>query len=143
MTVRPIYESQETLAKETAAKQIVESAWSCSLLKLPRRYEIDFLADRDDQAVAFVELKCRTNPKDQYADYMLSLGKWLAGLNLTRCTGLPFLLVVQWTDCLGYLTQEESSRYKIGTGGRYDRNDPQDIEPCIYIPVNEFKLIGE
>ena len=87
-------------------------------------------------------MKCRTNPKDKYPTYMLSLDKWLAGMNMHLFGGLPFVLVVQWSDCIGFLKCVNAIKHiTIDMGGRKDRNDSQDIEPVVYIPTNLFKVV--
>ena len=58
----PEYETPVSLRQELLLKQTIESVWRITMMKLPRRHEIDFLAERDGDAVSFIELKCRTNP---------------------------------------------------------------------------------
>ena len=59
--------------------------------------------------------------------------------SIKRDTGLDALIIVEWEDCIGY-TQLDGD-WIIKTGGRVDRNDWQDIEPVVHIPVTEFTIL--
>ena len=135
---RPIYETEADRANERRVADILLDRWRCTAVKLPRRYEIDYALSRGNRVMAWAEVKCRTNPREQYPTYMVALGKVIAGLDLAQRTNLPFMLVVQWTDSLGWVTPKLDA---IHIGGRHDRGDGDDEEPVAHIPITEFKLL--
>jgi len=135
---RPIYETPADLVNERRVADALLERWRCNAVKLPRRYEIDYALSRGNRVMAWAEVKCRTNPREQYPTYMVALGKVLTGLNLSQRTNLPFMLVVQWTDSLGWVTPTFDA---IHIGGRHDRGDREDEEPMVHIPIADFKLL--
>ena len=136
--MRPMYETSEDLGREGKVKAILEAHWKAKLHKLPIAYKLDFLAEREEGTVAWIEVKVRTNAMRQYPTMMLSLSKFLIARQLTETTGLPSFLVVQWTDKLGFVDMNQIS-YTVAMGGRKDRNDSQDIDPSAYIAIDHFQ----
>ena len=135
---RPIYENDETMADEAEVIDQVAARWKAGWTKLPRSYRADYALSREGKIVAWVEVKCRSNSREQYPTYMLSLGKEMALLDLARHTGCPAILVVRWTDQMGYVTLPVEGAH-VMMGGRKDRGDSADIEPTIHIPTSAFK----
>lgn len=140
MEARPIYENGDTLAVEEATVRKVAGVWRCEYRKLPRQYRIDWALLRSGKIAAWCECKRRHNQRNKYPSLMLSLSKVAHGLDLERQTGLPFLLVIEWDDCLAYLKAQGIGPLRFG--GRSDRGDWQDQEPVVDFPVDEFKRIG-
>jgi hypothetical protein len=87
-----------------------------------------------------VEVKVRRNERARYPTYMLSKMKYdiLCGF---AAQGADALLAVQWTDQLGVI--QLPAEHKVSTGGRYDRNDPMDVEQVVLIPTHKFKRVPE
>lgn len=137
---RPIYENAATKADEEEVISQVAQTWKAGWTKLPISYRADYALSRQGEIVAWVEVKCRSNPKAQYPTYMLSLGKEMALLDLARHTGCPAILVVKWTDQMGYATLPVEGE-KVMMGGRKDRGDSADIEPTVHIPIAAFKAL--
>ena len=69
----------------------------------------------------------------------------MAGMELSRYTGFPFILVVRFSNSLRYHVFDERNNYSIALGGRSPRNvrDSADIEPIIHIPVELFENVPE
>lgn len=134
---RPIYETTINITKEAAIAGELSAAWNCDVIKLPRLYSCDYAAMRDGSVSAWIEIKCRNR---SYPTYLLSLHKWLKGVELSNVTGKPFILVVSWDDKIIYknVTNEP---VKIVIGGRKDRGDPADIEPMVEIEISGFKKL--
>ena len=139
---RRLYESKEDLAKEEKVKALLEKKWQAILHKLPISYNYDYLVERNGHSSAWVEVKVRTNPMKQYDTMMVSLHKLLAGKHLTDTTGLPCFLVVQWTDATGFVNINECAS-TLKMGGRADRNDSQDRDPCLYIDIDQFQELKQ
>ena len=109
------------------------------MIKLPKRYGIDFMAMQGNSPCAWVELKCRNNRRDDYSEYMISLAKWFEGRMLAKETRLPFVLAVRMIDADLWVRIDKIENPRIGFGGRIDRNDWQDQEPMIFLSMKLFK----
>ena len=141
--MRPIYErgkdrdNERRVAEWLAARQ----PGGKRAVQMPKRYPVDYaLIDGPGVFTDWLEIKCRTNTRDAYPTYMVSLEKIRAMFDLARFTALPARLVVRWEDALGYLTLPTSD-YEIKMGGRRDRDDWQDIEPMAHFHVGSFQLL--
>lgn len=138
---RPQYETASSLQveRESLAKFLLDSPYKA--VKLPKRYYLDWVVMARDRSVnAWIECKRRYNMRSKYPTFMMSMKKWQEGSDLSRLGGKPFYVVVEWDDGLFYVRQDEVlDAVTYGIGGRTDRNDPEDIEPCVYIPVHLFQ----
>lgn len=145
--MRPLYETVEDLDNEVSAASVFERRWNCSMHKLSIKYQLDFVAKRGQKAVAFCEIKTRNYTMQRIKElggYLMSLGKWNAAKQLYDCTGLPFILIVRTTDGLWYSVYKDFKPDDVLVRGRTDRNDWQDIEPCVLLDVNKFiKMDGD
>jgi len=137
--VRPAYETSANIAAEQSVAQRLEQLWSCKLVKTPRFYEFDYAITQDLAVKAFCEIKVR---EKHYQTLLLSLHKWKLGLEMAGASGLPFLLVAKTPAGLFYMTAVKKP-YAIEMRGRTDRNDDQDIEPCILIPYSDMTKVKE
>lgn len=137
---RPIYENSATLADEQAVIRLVSERWRCSFHKLGRDWRADYLLCKDGLGKAVVEVKCRTNERLRYPTYAISARKIESMLTQAQHLKLDPLLIVRWTDVIGWHRIEGG--YDIKIGGRRDRGDGADIEPMCHIPVGDFRLIG-
>lgn len=139
---RPKYETAENLAAEEQIAEQISVLWKASLTKLPIRYKLDYAAERNGRIVAWIEVKTRKYKKSDFDTFMLSLDKYLAAIEIGKVTNLPVTLVVRWTDKIGYVDLM-NCRGVVKMGGRKDRNDSQDIQPAVYIPIDDFKGLGD
>ncbi|WYV99632.1 hypothetical protein Kassivere_00123 [Pseudomonas phage vB_PpuM-Kassivere] len=140
MTGRPTYEKQNDLDNESKVVERIEKWASCKLTKTGKFAHWDFEAYRGIMQVAAIEFKCRTNPRLKYPTYMISARKWEHLHAYSRRTKKPAILVVQWTDFLGYVVVGNPP-VQISTGGRVDRGDTQDIESVVLIDTHHFRRI--
>jgi hypothetical protein len=108
--------------------------------KAAGRDAFDYAATRGKNITAFVEVKTRTNPMHKYPTYMISMTKVMNANAVFMSTGTPSLLVVKWTDCMGWV-QLNQNKFTLEIGGRRDRHDAQDIEPVCHISIDLFKVI--
>ena len=53
------------------------------------------------------------------------------------------LLVVQFDDVLAWHDATDALAYETKSGGRYDREDPNDIELMVHIPIEKLRRIRE
>jgi hypothetical protein len=122
----------------------IETAWGCTLKKQPISYRIDFAGVRNNEIRCWVEVKSRDCESTRYPTLMLSVNKWVSGLNLARITGLPFVLAVGFADCIKYLrcNPNEIPQVAYKWGGRTRKpRDSADIEPVVHIPLKFFKTL--
>ena len=134
--MRPLYETPESLENEQRVADLLEMYWSRKLVKLPIAYQVDFAVVKED-ITAWAEIKCRTT---EYPEMYLSLHKWMAGKELSRQTGLPFILVYAFNGKVHWKTVENDTP-RIVIGGRTDRQDWQDIEPMAVFKLDQFKTL--
>jgi len=135
--MRPLYESSKDLSNELRVSAHLKDCWNAEFVKLPMAYYVDWAVVRGSEIKAFAEFKRRHNPKDQYPSFMISLNKWMNGKKMGRELGVPFLIIVEWDDGLYYCDTEAVAR-TYGFGGRSDRGDSQDQEPCVFIETKAF-----
>lgn len=139
--MRPLYETKEHLVAESRTADILGAAWNCQFHKMPIRYNLDFVAKRGDIALAFCEFKTRNYTMaqiDSMGGYLLSIGKWSAAKTISEASCLPFTLIVTTTDGIWYYTVKNFKPDSVLVRGRTDRNDWQDIEPCVLLKTNRF-----
>jgi len=144
--MRPIYETEQD---RTAEEEII-SRWcehyKYDWEKLPGGYTlIDFAIFKPSgpmQAVA--EVKDRPGWKEAYGSVFLSMHK-ARELYLYFHMGTVAVFIVRTPgDKIRHVRIDERVKHwHIWWRGRTDRNDPQDLEPCIHIPINEFRTLGE
>ena len=113
--------------------------------KLPRSYRLDYaLYDKDGTLRGWVECKGRAAPKmkKKYDNYMLAFAKWKCILLTKHTSKQRVYLVVGLPDAVWTVEITPDLPVRYGRGGRIDRRDPEDIEPCVYIPMSCFRQIA-
>lgn len=144
--MRPIYETDKDIKAQRDVADILESSWKCQAVSLPKLYPADYAMCRQDRRIlSLVEIKCRpTVDSDDYATYMLSASKLIALDHIASSLNVPAILVVKWRDKIGYtdLTRRLAKTETFFMGGRYDRDDPDDLEPIVHIPLEDFKFLS-
>ena len=142
---RPIYETHEDRSYENRSKQIVESTWRCKIHSNPKFYEIDWSITRKDKVVGFAEFKRRNysyNALERLGGYKISLHKFVNLKMYNQTTGIPSSIIVSLHPCeIYYHLIDLACNYDVGIWGRKDRNDSEDIEPSVTIPMSKFKKV--
>lgn len=136
--MRPLYETKEDLHRERKVARHLGSVTDSIPVKLPINAHADYIMVREGEAKAVVEIKCRNNSRLAYDTYMISQHKY-EGLLSWEGYGLKPLLLVSWTDSIGFISLPCPHTKSIG--GRRDRGDTQDIEDVVHIEISQFKLI--
>lgn len=135
-----MYETALDIRREHEVKDILETAWGMSLKKMPIVYHIDYMGIRNQTAQAWIEIKARNITMDQYPTIMLSLAKFIHGVDLYRVTKAPFIFVVRTIDGIFYHTYDPMYQYVVEYGGRTARTrDGMDLEPVVKIPTEWFR----
>lgn len=138
--MRKIYETEIDRQNESKVAKYLETAWECTFRKTITLTNVDGVVfGADNKPAALVEIKKRFNASTKYPTLLLSANKWRGALGLSEEHGVPFMLVVEFTD--GVFATKIKKEYPIKTGGRYDRGDKMDLEDCVYIPMSDFKRV--
>ena len=145
MAGRPVYETREHREAELELSKSVGEYFRCDLMKTPPFTHYDYLARRGDETIAIVECKVRYYTwyrLKEWGGYMIGKRKFDKLSTSSEKYGVPAMLVVK--DKIGsiracsWLGKDHPSAMKIKEGGRTDRNDRQDMEPCCIIPTFQF-----
>lgn len=142
--MRPTYETADHLQAEQQVAGLIEKAWDCQAHKLPKYYSADYALCRQSKIYALMEVKCRPNVGHaDYKTYILSVHKLIALDTLGAAMDVRPLLVVRWADKMGWfdLSRLLANTSDFYMGGRYDRQDSEDVEPVVYIPISQFQMI--
>lgn len=140
------YETKKNKDNEKKIAAAIEQYMGCEMISAPNKFEIDYIAKRGNKIVAWVEIKQRNYTMGEinlFGGYMLSLKKWMMAKSLFEVTGVKFALGISATDGVYIGSFDCFYNQNIILGGRTDRNDSEDIEPCVLIPTNRFFKICE
>ena len=161
--MRQQYESQvdrdleDVTAKRIAKISVEQDSWlndnglgfmtNTTMQKLPAyTYKLDWGVVRASpdsnriNIVAWAELKTRNIFYKQYPDVMISAHKVLAGVELSKCYKIPFVLFIGFTNGLGLHVFDTTIRdYQLCYGGRIlNTRDAADVEPVCYVKMEDF-----
>jgi len=140
---RPYYETNKDLDTEKQVSKVLSEAWNCKLVKMPVKYHLDYAMIRGESIVGFSELK---SPKYSLAQFngwggfFISLDKFMSAQKLNASTGLPCMIILNATDGIWYTTFHDAKINEFKVKGRQDRGDWQDMEPCVILDTDQFKL---
>jgi hypothetical protein len=137
---RPTYESSTNVAKELEIAAKFCSVFDCTYEQYPPLHAVNGKFVKDGKVQAIAEIKVRNNASNKYPTLMMSSSKYRKGLDWAHKENAPFLLVIKFTD--GLFMTKVGAKYQESIGGRKDRNDPDDIERCVYIPMDSFKQVA-
>jgi hypothetical protein len=139
--MRPIYETDFDRDREFETINSVSMEWGVSFCRTPVRYPCDAVLLKDGHVIGWAEVKNRDCYRDTYPTYLISVSKVIDLLNYEEKTGFPAVIIVGWNDIIGHIEVKRIPYCKIGMGGRMDRGDWQDQEPCFMVPIHMFKFI--
>ena len=137
--MRPFYESSEDIQREQSVAAAAAIRWGCEARKLPKAYQLDWAFFRGTLK-AWCEIKCRNTAHAAYPTLLLSAHKWNDGLTFAERFSVPFILLIKWRDGIRYW-EVTDIKPEVQVGGRKDRGDAQDIEPCVHLPKELFKQL--
>lgn len=138
---RPMYETEKDLFFENKVKEYFESSRGAKFYKLPMKYGADFLVVSEKGVpISMMECKCRRNLlSTASSEYMISMHKIMTCLQYADAMDIPFFLVVGFSDRIMYGRVTIVEMSKVRMYGRVDRGDPDDIEPCVAVPMSKFR----
>jgi hypothetical protein len=135
--MRPVYETEQDKYNEAVVAGYITEKYGGRYSPSVGLSSYDGILLTHGRPKALVEIKVRTNASSTYATYMISAAKVDAIITTAKEQGLIPFLIVKFTD--GIFMTKLVEGFKRDLGGRYDRGDAQDIEECMYIPMNKFK----
>ena len=144
--MRQTYETKDDRERETEIATICARAWDCEALKLKIAAELDYVFHRGGEIHAVVEIKDRTSGRgysshdmDRMGGYMISACKYQSAKRWCETHTSAFVLIVRLTDGIFWRRWTQTlPRVDIALGGRSDRGDWQDKEPCVFLPMSTF-----
>lgn len=146
----PKYESPEDLANEIEVSDWLAEKYRLAVIKTKTYFPVDFavydVAQRC-RVQAVCEIKCRRDytmeRTDELGGYMLSLHKWGEARTMSVAGQIPFWLVVR--DSAQVVWRHIPNNWQhdgVRIMGRTDRNNPDDIEPCVLLRMARFERLG-
>jgi hypothetical protein len=154
--MRQQYESNEDRANQQEIADLIGKATSSTPRLVPAHYAeyCDYAFERSGEIVCFCEVKRRKMRWGQYPDVMLSVHKWMKGLEIARSTAVPWMFAVGVNGASGIevyglrvdpevaMTSVWDNEIRFG-GRTMQTRDNGDIEPVIHLPCREFSRIGK
>ena len=144
MAKRPLYENADSLKDEARIIAYACERWGYESKKMPKAYRADYAIFKDGLLHGIAEVKRRRYDRFAFETFFISAGKFQACLEMGYMYNVAFLIFVQWNDVLAYWLWKPPNmymQYQVRWGGRKDRNDAQDQEPMVHIPVKEFIVL--
>lgn len=139
--MRPTYERSQDRKKQ---EELILLLWAeqpnLECFEMPRFAPYDYEFRQDGKTVAMVEVKARSLARNRLPNYVISCRKMDTLRELVYRTGSAGFLLVGFSDGVSVfeITQKLFPRR---TSGRRDRNDPQDMELCEFIPICLFRAL--
>lgn len=134
MTVRPLYENDQSLSAEAEIANACAYCWGWEARKLSIAYGPDYALIRD--GVPRPTVRMFLEAKDRNWTFGNGDGYWLSALKARSCwslwqsTGIPVRLAVRFNDGVIRWTRMNLFTNTIWTG-RHDRDDQFDVEPHV------------
>lgn len=137
-------ESAADRANQREVAAVLAEVWQCEMVEFKETSLVDYMAVKDATAWALVEIKCRSITYRDRPQYMLSADKWVNTQTVASVLRVRGLLVVRFGDGSIYgtdLLATDPEPPEMRMGGRRDRGDPRDLEPCVWLPISAFRLV--
>lgn len=154
--MRPVYETDGDRHAEAVVMLDVQRIHKVGTRRIRKFFPVDYVIVDGPYVTKWVEVKSR--------NYTLSElnhngGLFLSALKvanihaLQRATGITACVVAGLTDgvYVADLPSPDQAPLAIVIGGRVDRDDPADVEPCVCVPpwswvpladYSRFKVLG-
>lgn len=141
-----IYETEQDREKERVIAEIFCKHMGFDYGFPPVRARYDFHIQRNgtykgkviNTVLGMAEVKVRTCSIDTYPTFMIDAEKMIYMRQFGSEHITPYL-VVCWTDAIGWIDFRE--KCFLSTGGRYDRDDPNDDKLVVHYPIDRFNLL--
>lgn len=139
--MRPTYETTMDRQNEiNFAKKLERRGYVMHQCK--KYYDCDFYAEKGDYK-ALIEYRNRKVKRGAYPTIILSAAKFASLRNAAKELGIRFLFFIEYVDSLCAIDLTEYTGFHVEIGGSTRRNDPQDIEPCVHIPIGHLTTLEQ
>jgi hypothetical protein len=135
------FRSAADAAIEQEVADTLAVAWACEIRSYGGKDHIDYYAIRDEETVAFMELKARKVPHNKYPTVFLALRKWIALALVTVGTGKPAFYIVRFTDGIRYINVMDVDPKRLSIGGNSRNRAANDIEVMIEVPITALEVL--
>ena len=132
--------SQKDLDNEAAVASEIQDKWDCKLTHLPHLFHVDWMAERKNKLVAFVEFKQRTYAASNRPYVHLNTAKKYRYLSMLSYVA-PAFFVVRFADGVTkFINVKDIDDSKREISGEYNRWGPgkHDLEEMIIIPLRDM-----
>ena len=134
------FETEEHRKVEERMLQEVADKYGYTIERCSKAYPVDAVFMRNGVAKRLVEARRRYNSKNAYPTLWWSLQKYV---NLAQYSQiLPTTLIVEWTEGI-YALDITRKAYPVVYMRRPNGRCEADSEPCVDIPVSDFKAVIE
>lgn len=138
----PTYVRQQDVENEARVmSRFASMIPGASVKPLPPGAAYDGEIYQNDKLVALCEVKCRLGAPDRYENWQIALKKLQSYSRHSAAKQVPAFLLYSWDGHLFYWKIKDIDALPVKISGRYDRNDPKDVEPMAQIPSSFFKRI--
>lgn len=138
----PRFETAQDRSREGAVAQAFADRYKL------RQYQTHHCASTDriffdgNRVRAVAEIKVRTTPRSKYPTLLVSLDKIVRLQMAAELLEVSPLLIVSWSDEIGWINLRGVTAHSISMGGRRDRPDAaHDIEYLAHYDVAHFKTL--
>jgi hypothetical protein len=135
------FETEQHREVEARMLQEVADKYGYTIERCSKAYPVDAVFMRNGEAKRLVEARRRYNSKDEYPTFRWSLQKYVSLMQYSVI--LPTSLIVEWTEGI-YALDITRKQYPVGFFHRPNSSRcAADNEPCVDIPVSDFKAVIE
>lgn len=143
--MRPRYCTAEDRRKESlvfdrflqvVAKQFPGVKWTIQLE--PTDADGDGVLIKGEKPAYLVEIKNRTGSGERFETWQIAKDKIERCMANAASRNMEFLLLMVWDGDIFAVNGKALKDLEVRTGGRWDRNDPHDVEPMLHIPRKLF-----
>lgn len=138
--MRPTYETDLDRSNEESVIGVIAKLSMCDHMKLPKAYRADYVLIKNGRPVCIVEIKCRNVSIDKYETIMISAHKRMECVMLANELRCEVRLVIRYTDGIYAIDFKQEPDWS-SVGGRWDRNDQQDVEIVHHYKTARLKKI--
>lgn len=133
--------TQQDLDNEAAVAAEIEKKWQCKLHHLPHLYHVDWLVERNDKIIGFIEFKQRKYSAADRSYIHLNTAKKYKHLSMLSYIA-PAIFMARFADGVTkYINVADIDDSHREVSGEYNRWGPgkHDLEEMIRIPLGDMQ----
>jgi hypothetical protein len=134
------FETEQHREVEARMLQEVADKYGYQVERCSKAYPVDAVFMRNGVAKRLVEARRRYNSKNAYPTFRWGLQKYVHVMQFSDV--LPTTLIVEWTEGI-YALDIMRKQYPVGFFRPREARREADNEPCVEIPVSDFKAVIE